>query len=232
MPRTSGIERSRNWSDLTLEEFEDIYPVIEQNAERHFRCATILAEASEHENAVAHLILGSEELIKAFCSLLAAKRCGVKQQSWVGKLFDHHKTRHDLIKDFFSIYLLFNASANETWATSGFWTSVGKVFLNVGIAAGNFLWWKKADNLKQRAFYVDYLGGIVDPAAISIDDYESALRYVNTFKKDIKQFMREIKSASPKQLVMWEKQLDLVKIDQLRKQAYDLQKQINKTQKK
>ncbi|MFC0513388.1 hypothetical protein ACFFGT_04225 [Mucilaginibacter angelicae] len=49
---------------------------MELNAQRHFRCANILAEAGEHQNAIAHLILSTEELIKTFGALLAAKKTG------------------------------------------------------------------------------------------------------------------------------------------------------------
>jgi AbiV family abortive infection protein len=224
MQQPSPAERPRNWSDLTFNEFEDIYPIIELNAKRHFNCANILAEAGEHQNAIAHLILGTEELIKTFGALLAAKKMGVKKQSWFGKLFYHHKTRHDLIKDFFSVYLLFRAPAKPTIKKEVFWVTIGKGLLKIATATGNFFWWRDADDLKQRAFYVDYLGEIIDPAAITVTDYKKALGYVKLFEKDISGLMREIESVSPQELEFLVKDLDFEKIDQLRKQAYDLEK--------
>jgi AbiV family abortive infection protein len=223
--------RAKNWSDLSHKEFADIYPVVEANAQRHFRCADVLAGAGEHQNAIAHLILGTEELIKTFGTILAAKQTGVKQQSWFGKLFYHHKTRHDLIKDFFSIYMLFRLP-DMISSQKGFWAKLGHGILHATTAAGNFFWWKEADDLKQRAFYVDYLGKVIDPADITVDDYQKASRYVQLFKKEIGDLMREIASASPKELAILFEDLDFAKIDQLRKDAYDLEKKVRQQESK
>lgn len=217
--------RAKNWSDLSHKELGEIYPVIEANAERHFRCAEVLAGAGEHQNAIAHLILGTEEQIKAFGTLLAAKQTGVKQQSWFGKLFYHHKTRHDLIKDFFSMYILFRLP-DKANPKKGFWEKLGLGIIHAATAAGNFFWWKEADDLKQRAFYVDYLGKVIDPADITVDDYRKASGYVQLFKKEIGELMQEIVSASPKALAALFEDLDFAKIDELRKDAYDLEKKV------
>jgi len=107
---------------------------------------------------------------------------------------------------------------------TGFWASLGYGLLHLATAAGNFFWWKDADDLKQRAFYVDYLGEIIDPASITVDDYEKASGCVKMFEKEISELMRQIKSASPKELNLLFDGLDFTKIDQLRKQAYDLEK--------
>jgi AbiV family abortive infection protein len=224
MPSPEITVKNRKWSDLTFKEFEGIYPTIELNAKRHFRCAEVLVKAGEHQNAIAHLILGTEELIKAFGGLLTAKRMGIKQQPWFGRLFYHHKTRHELIKDFFSIYLLINFSADRFKNRKGFWATVGKVIGNTVIAAGNYKWWNKADDLKQRAFYVDFVNVIIDPADITIDDYEIADRYVKIFREDITKLMREIETASPTRLKNMERDFDLNKIGELREQAYQLSK--------
>lgn len=213
---------NRNWNDLSPKEFTSIYPVIEANAKRHFRCASILYDTGEHQNAIAHLILGTEELIKAFGCLLTAKGWAVKQQPWFGKLFKNHKTRHDLIKDFFSIYLLINFSAKRVKNKKGFWASVGQAIGSTVIAAGNYIWWKNADDMKQRAFYVDYINGLIDPADISKDDYETAARYVKIFEEDISGLMRKIEVATPGQLKIIEEDFDLNTIGKLREQAYQL----------
>lgn len=222
--QTSSNERPKNWSDLSHEDFSTVYPVIESNARRHYHCAQLLADAHEYANAIAHLILGTEELIKTFGTLLAAKKTGIKQQSWFGKLFYHHKTRHDLIKDFFSIYLLFKPMAGSWSKKSGFWATLGKSVLHLANVAANFFWWKDADNLKQRAFYVDYAGKIIDPADICVEDYKKALRYVQLFEQEITDLMREIEKATPIELAKLFEDLDFNQIDKLRKQAYDLEK--------
>lgn len=89
MHHDPASKQRKSWSNLTKKEFEEVYPVMEQNAKRHYNCAEILAAASEHQNAIAHLILGSEELIKTFSGLLIAKGVNLKKQSWYRKLFKY-----------------------------------------------------------------------------------------------------------------------------------------------
>ncbi|MFC0513389.1 hypothetical protein ACFFGT_04230 [Mucilaginibacter angelicae] len=72
-----------------------------------------------------------------------------------------------------------------------------------------------------------YLGKIIDPAAITVADYEIALSYVKLFEKDITALIREIESATQRELELLIKDLDFGKIDELRKQAYDLEKKVS-----
>jgi hypothetical protein len=48
--------------NLPYKECLKAFPVVQANADCQFRVAEILAEKKEYSNAVAHLILGTEEL--------------------------------------------------------------------------------------------------------------------------------------------------------------------------
>ncbi|MCX2575692.1 MULTISPECIES: AbiV family abortive infection protein [Pedobacter] len=220
--------KPRGWNDLTLQEFKSIYPVIEENANRHFRCAEILGKSDEPQNAIAHLILGTEELIKAFACLLMSRKVPLRQQSWFKKIFLHHKVRHDLVKDFFSMYLLFRFSSSTNLRPTGIFSFLGAALMNTAMATANYFWWSNADSLKQRAFYVDFINSIVDPSTITAGDYQVAKAYVNLFQKDIAKLMRSIEVMSDKELKSWTP-FNINELDKLREQAYKLQKERKKS---
>lgn len=62
-----------NFINLSKEDCLKVYPIVKANADRHFKVAKLLSEAEEYPNAVAHLILGTEELIKTLALFLKCK---------------------------------------------------------------------------------------------------------------------------------------------------------------
>lgn len=212
----------KRWNSLSPTEYKDVYPVVEANAQRHFRCADILSSNGEYPNSVAHLILGTEELIKAFVCLLLSKGLSLKGQSWFEKMFTDHKTRHDLIKDFFSLYLTLNYSADKI-KVNGLISFLGSAIMNFMMAYGNYNWWNNADELKKCAFYVDYENGIVDPSDIDDYAYSGAKSYVGQFDRDITGLMRKLEIMTKIEFTDWER-INFKEIDRLRKEAYSITK--------
>ncbi|WP_199139925.1 AbiV family abortive infection protein, partial [Pedobacter sp. ASV12] len=116
---TKNIQKS-GWTSLSHAQYQQTFLVAKENAERQFLCAEILAKAYQYQNAIAHLILGSEELVKSFWCLLMGRNINLKKLPWFTKLFYNHKIRHDLLKDFFSVYLLFfNTSLSKRKKSDG-----------------------------------------------------------------------------------------------------------------
>ncbi|RZJ90846.1 MAG: AbiV family abortive infection protein [Chryseobacterium sp.] len=225
---TKNIQK-KGWTSLSQVQYKETFVVAGKNAERHFACSEILSSAGQHQNAIAHLILGSEELVKSFWCLLMGRNVDLKRLPWFTKLFYNHKIRHDLLKDFFSVYLLFfNSSLPKRKRSDGFFKTIG-VFIGRSLTAyGNYRWWENADLLKQRAFYVDFADGIIDPALISASDYISALNYVTLFRNDFKQMVAKIESLSDSQLQNLIDELQLYEIDRLRQETYKATKEIKK----
>lgn len=220
-PKTS----SKNWTSLKPSDYKDILPVILENADRHFSCADILAKNDQPQNAIAHLILGSEELIKSFWCLLMSRNVNLKQLSWFTKVFYNHKVRHDLLKDFFSVYLFFfNTTLAARKSGDGILKSIQVLLIRTISAYGNYSWWDKADELKQQAFYVDYLDGIVDPSSKSQSDYKIALNYISLFKEDIGKLAQKIQNMSGRELQAMIDEFQFFEIDKLRQEAYRKEK--------
>lgn len=225
---TKNIQRS-TWASLNPTQYRKAFMVAMENAQRQFSCAQILSNAGQHQNAIAHLILGSEELVKSFWCLLMARNLNLKKLPWFTKLFYNHKVRHDLLKDFFSIYLMFfNSSLPKRKKSDGVLRTLG-VFIGRSITAyGNYRWWKYADVLKQRAFYVDFVNEVIDPASITVSDYTNALHYVTLFRNDLSEMIAKIERSTDTQLQLLVEELQLFEIDRLRQETYKAAKEIKK----
>lgn len=221
--------QKKGWTSLSHEQYKETFIVAMGNAERHFSCSEILAGAGQHQNAIAHLILGSEELVKSFWCLLMGRKINLKKLPWFTKLFYNHKIRHDLLKDFLSVYLLlFNSTLPKRKKSDGILKTIG-IFLGRSITAyGNYLWWENADIIKQRAFYIDFEDGIIDPALISVSDYTSALNYVTLFRNDLRQMIAKIDSLSDDRLQKLVDELQIFEIDRLRQETYKAAKEVKK----
>lgn len=162
---------------------KEIYARLRQNAERHFKAAELLVQFDDYANGVAHLILGSEELVKSFVLVLQAYDFPVKKIANYDKLFTHHTARHNLLKEFHSVYRFIRGIVEwPEWKQEHSFLSNFSKALNYSIgilnnSVANYEWWDKADQMKQHCFYLDYNNrGTVDPANIDRKAFEKRLR--------------------------------------------------------
>lgn len=96
----------KGFLNISLEECGKVYPIIQKNAETHFHSAKILANEKKYANAVAHLILGSEELLKSLVLFLESKAFDLRNVEGYKKLFSNHRARHSIIKEFYSVIII------------------------------------------------------------------------------------------------------------------------------
>ena len=184
----------------------EVYPVVKTNADRHFRIAKILSESKEHANAVSHLILGTEELIKALALFMEGKGFNFSTMPDYKKIFFNHSARHSVLKEFFSVWIfcksLVELKKKKTSENSFLYglRMVAEV-LGAGVeGVTNYVWWNEADRLKQNGFYVDYKNGMISPESIDEIDYSKALKITTAFRKDIRVFISALSAANEKDL--------------------------------
>ncbi|RFZ94141.1 AbiV family abortive infection protein [Mucilaginibacter conchicola] len=192
---------------LDAEGCKHIYPKVKKNADRHFNAAELLVQSGDYANSVAHLILGSEELIKSFVLVLQAYEFPVKKIANYDKLFTHHTARHNLLKEFYSVYRFIRGIVEwpEWKQGQSFLSNFSKVLsysvniLNNSIA--NYEWWDKADQMKQHCFYLDYNSrGTVDPISIDHNAFETTRTITHKFREDLRLMVIIIERASSEDL--------------------------------
>lgn len=183
---------TQDFLTISLNECRKVYPVVKENAERHFRCAEILAAEKQFSNAIAHLILGSEELLKALALLLESEGFELRKAEGYKKLFSNHRVRHSILKEFYSVILfvkkitdLIEDKKKRHWFMQ---------LLHIGItslegiseAIENHEWWNNADFLKQSCFYVDYANEVLSPDKFNEEDFNKASKWVGAVRTDVR----------------------------------------------
>ncbi|HWJ29144.1 MAG TPA: AbiV family abortive infection protein [Flavisolibacter sp.] len=197
---------SVNFLNISPTECGKVYSVVLKNANTHFRCAEILSTSGEYSNAVAHLILGAEESIKALLLFLESKGFGLRGVDGYKKLFRDHKARHSIIKEFYSVIMalksliLIDSKKESENAFLYYLKAATEVAYGIISGIENYNWWNKADSLKQECFYVDYKTVIKDPIFISIKEYDDAFKNVSAFQKDIRLIIAVLNKANESQL--------------------------------
>lgn len=189
-----------------------VYYPVRKNAETHLRVASILAKSGEHANAIAHLILGTEEFIKATVLILESKNFSLRSMKKYQKLFYNHSARHTIIKDFFSFWmaaqhLMQIKERKKTENKILYWIntiqSISGALLN---SVDNHDWWKGADTRKQNCFYADYDNGLVLPNSFTASDYQEAKKHVDRFIREARILMLIMLKANEAQLETFREQ--------------------------
>lgn len=203
------VKETISFMNLTAADCGNTYQPVRSNAESHMRVAQILAKANEYPNAIAHLILGTEEFIKALVLLMESKGFSLRKMKNYKRLFYNHKARHSIISDFFSIWmfashLLLIPARKKNENKVLYWINLLREFSgNLLNMSGNHEWWKTADQRKQNCFYVDYENGLLVPATFTKEGYEEAKKHVNRFTKDVRILMAVLVKANDETIEMY-----------------------------
>jgi AbiV family abortive infection protein len=96
---------SRSFADLTQEECATVYPELLDNSDRHYKVARLLTENGNQEYgvAVSHLVLSSEELVKAMVIYVDSMGFNMRKVKGMDELFFKHEPRH-FVSSIFAVY--------------------------------------------------------------------------------------------------------------------------------
>jgi len=203
---------SQTFMNISTETCRQVYPEILANAARHRRCAEILSTQQEYSNAIAHLILGTEELLKGLVVLLESHGMRLRETEGFKKIFSDHKSRHYVLRDLIPIWLVikkifeeFEDPTAKTRLKPGApgWLKILVGALNVAQEGMQgymqYKFWKDADDLKQKAFYVDFEDEISTPASATAEFYNTVNLHVEKVTKEVMKFIEEMENATPEE---------------------------------
>jgi|GEM_PF-1645951 len=88
---------------LTSDDYQEGYELSLTNGKKHISCATLLSENEEYGFAISHLILGSEELIKALILLYKSSDNSFYSEK-IDEIFKYHGTKHELFKEMLQVF--------------------------------------------------------------------------------------------------------------------------------
>lgn len=169
--------KDAEFNKLKKEELIKGYRLCSENSQKHYNAAIHLAQNNFYGIANSHLILAAEEAVKGFLFLI---RCFVNDEDWeVEEIFKDHANKHRVAREAYISWKHLLDSLSDSMQT--LFQNIGKLFgqdkdtiyrVSTQIVSDNLKrrmdndnkeelkkekkWWNKANQKKNRGFYVDY----------------------------------------------------------------------------
>lgn len=190
-----------------------------ETADSHKKVGELAASGGQFGMAVSHLILSSEETVKAFLLYIQSLNLDLRNVPGIHLYFTDHIIRHQfatsvnlmiaLLKPFMGLVLKERdkihspEKAIEYTETEQIWLSRDKekmerLFESIGEV---FDWWEDANFKKNRGFYVDYTNSIETPMQVSEIEYENAKRLISEFQNNIAEIVDQLKGLTSDQVI-------------------------------
>ncbi len=231
---------STKLSKLSQSECFDFFQRVQNKSDSHFLVAEEIANRSEYGMAISHLILGSEELIKALILFFQGEKLNLASINEIDKFFFQHKVRHSFsqLYTIMGIFLrpitVFSKRIHDLINDK---ISREKIKnLEKAIIEGDVLtfktiterwqrmnlpkvvrkmndyndFWESAEKYKQLGFYADFENSIT----LDKVDYQKAKVVANSLRKDCKDlidFITKLDIKDREMIIMrWECKLNSV----------------------
>lgn len=195
--------RINNFMRLSAAECAQFYPAVRANAQRHNLAADTLQKTGDYGNAIAHRILGSEEMVKALILFLEGKGMDLRSIDAIKPLFKHHVPRHKVFKTLFSALHALHKISTATKLSFG---KALASLLKGGLETYfNSKWWENAESYKQNAFYADHQGVFNDPLKLGKEEFLVAYTYTRAVNERMADVITYV-SKMDKQELEWFKE--------------------------
>ena len=210
---------ARNFLDISRQECLNSYIEIVDNSDRHFNVAELISQKEEYGIAISHLILGTEELVKALIIFLDGEGLQIREVKGVRHFFYRHTIRHSFADIFLIISTVLNLvmpilkrlkdlihNENMRESMTEFEAAILTNYKDkLDEISNDWIdknikqyvdrlelineFWTNAEIYKQRGFYVDFNEQLVTPKHMSKDDYIQAFEITNSFCVNCKNIM-------------------------------------------
>lgn len=159
---------------MNIQDYEKGFEECADLSLQHFKSAELLAKESHYNIALGHIVIGAEESIKAM--VYYSYIVDFLNIEGTEGLFKDHATRHKLLSDVHWIWrnlidTFINSFNNEE--TRKILAIIDAQSINDERRIRN--WWKKANKLKNKGWYVTYSNGNwMTPKDITKEDVSEA----------------------------------------------------------
>lgn len=198
---------------LTAEECAMYYPAVRSNANRHLLAADTLARTGDYGNAIAHRILGSEEMVKALILFLEGKGMDLRSIEAIKPLFRFHVPRHKVFKTLFSTLHALQTVGAATKLSFG---KALATLLKGGLESYfNTKWWENAERYKQNAFYTDHQGSFNDPGKLTKEHYQAAYSYTRAVNERMTDVITYVSKMDEQELSWFKEHFHIAEFPEL-----------------
>ena len=208
------MEQERGFNSLNAKECAEVFPSVIDNAERHFDVAHQIATINEYPNAVVHLIIGAEELVKATLLILKSKEIDVNDIIGFDFLSSKNNSRQTFLRDFFAVWIGIKEivkmpKSKEQYSLKYLFNMVVAEFVGIVKGRDNLNWWEKVDALKHKCLYVDFKNALVLPdLQVAKSEYNQAHHHVYTFRYEFYILHHKLLNAGKEELKEFREQLE------------------------
>ena len=220
------MDQERGFHNLNAKESAEVFPAVIDNAERHFAVAHQIATINEYPNAVVHLILGAEELVKATLLILKSKEIAVDEVIGYDILNTKNASRRTVLKDFFAVWLgikeiLKVPKYKDQYTLKHLFNLVIAEFVGIVKGRDNLNWWGRVDSLKHKCLYVDFKNALVLPdLQVAKSEYNQAHHHVYAFRYEFYLMHHKLLNAGREELKEFREQLDNKEIISLLEETF------------
>lgn len=198
----SPSQTMKRFTELTKKECRAIYPEVKINAETLYSSAKILASHGHYGNAIGLRILGAEEYFKSFFLLLEAYDFQLLRFKAVQTVFSYRTADHPVLRESYCTWLILKHvldHANRS-ASAGVSTTPLSSLAGLIGARNQFQWWEKADHLKRKGIYTDFLNRLISPANLGANEYKTRVTKTELIPSEIQQTMQQIEAMGQRTL--------------------------------
>ena len=207
------MEQERGFNSLSAKECAEVFPSVIDNAERHFAVAHQIATINEYPNAVVHLIIGAEELVKATLLILESREIDVNDIVGFDFLSSKNNSRQTFLRDFFTVWIGIKEivkmpKSKEQYSLKYLFNMVVAEFVGIVKGRENLNWWEKVDALKHKCLYVDFKNALVLPdLQVAKSEYNQAHHHVYVFRYEFYILQHKLLNAGKEELKEFREQL-------------------------
>jgi AbiV family abortive infection protein len=173
------------------------------NADKHRELALTIAKSGQYGSGVSHLILGTEEVVKALLLQIQSIGINIRDIPGVYLFFTDHIIKHNFailtnlmykpIKLFMGLVYKMREeihnpeikqeyTEDEKAVLSKDENRIKVIFKNLPEL---FNWWEEANKAKNKGFYVDYSHSLETPMQVTDDEFRQALKITDEFRTQI-----------------------------------------------
>lgn len=206
-----------SFTQMSIASCAKAYKLALKNAESHADSAKRIARGKNYGHAVSHLVLSTEESVKALLFYGQSFGLSIKQIPGIQIFFTDHIIRHRfatiyhsmsmIMKPAVSLFTKMHSELHEPGLKIPR-TKIEKAIESKDqtrlMAAFNSFpemldWWDEADSQKNRGLYVDYATEVQTPAHVTINEFRLADRITKEFRADISGLIAGMEQMSPEE---------------------------------
>lgn len=184
------------FNDLSEDELIEGFKLSYENSSTLFEAAEELSSKNFTSLAISLIILSAEEALKTILFLIKINKTSPENEFDIQKLFSSHGYKHYILEDIFDIFLEPQKQIVETLQSflndlelknktidtlKNAFNDNYKRRTSVLNSEDIISWWRNANDLKMRGFYLDYKNGEwISPKTLNREDYLRCFDIVGT----------------------------------------------------